>query len=103
MRRYLFTYLGGEDGDSEREVMQAWADWLKSLGEAVVEMGAPLNPDARQIEPGGAVSQVPDAALANGYSIIQAESMAEALELAAGCPGLQWGTRVLVFEEWSEN
>lgn len=103
MKKYLFTYLGGEEGESEQEVMQVWSDWLQSLGDAVVEMGSPLAPTARQIEPGGAVSPVPDAALINGYSIIQAGSMEEALKLAGGCPGLQWGTRVLVFEEWSEN
>jgi len=100
MKKYLFTYLGGEEGESEQKVMQAWADWLQFLGDAVVEMGSPLRPGARQVEPGGTIGEVPTAALMNGYSIIQAGSMKEALELAGGCPGLEWGTRVLVFEEW---
>ncbi len=47
MKKYLFTSPGGEEGESEQEVIQAWADWLKSLGDAVVEMGSPLRPDAR--------------------------------------------------------
>jgi hypothetical protein len=95
--RYLFAYRGSAVSMSpqEREAsMAAWAAWFRSLGGAVLDMGAPFGASA-------SVSQSSDGAAAGGlggYSIVSADSLAAASELARGCPVLAGGGSVDVYE-----
>ena len=45
MAKYLFVYHGGESPKSDEEaaeVMDAWGNWLGSMGSAVVDGGNPV-------------------------------------------------------------
>lgn len=104
MARYMFKYVGGmmmEDEEARNREMRAWEAWFHSMGEAVVEAGAPFLPQGKRVDAAGSISDTPTAAMASGYSIVEADSLAAALEMAGKCPGLKSGSVVDVFEMMS--
>jgi len=99
MAKYVLAYTGGSTPESPAEqekVMGDWMNWFGALADAVVDPGSPLGP-ASTISPDGAVSDGGDSGL-TGYSIIAADSLAEALSKAKGCPVLGSGGSVEVYE-----
>ncbi len=85
--------------DAERAaVMQDWTNWFNRLGSAVVDQGNPFTPVAKRIAKNGRVSKVGAGAMAGGYTIIRADSLDAAVELAKGCPVLKGGSNIAVFE-----
>jgi hypothetical protein len=77
--------------------MEAWGAWFGKLGDKVVDAGNPFAPNAKNLSNGS----VHDGAIgtqANGYSILKANSLDAATELARGCPILQSGGKVTVYE-----
>ena len=102
MTKYVLLYSGGSMPETEAEqaaVMAAWGIWYDSLGAGVVDPGYPLSPMAKRIASNGHVSDVPPSdTMASGYSIIQAGSLNEAVEMAGGCPILQGGGQISVYE-----
>ena len=95
MTDYLLLYSGGRMPESEAEqaaVMQAWNTWMEGLGSALKDGGNPFNPGAaKTIGPDGDGS-------ASGYSIVQADSLDVAADLAKGCPVLEGGATITVYE-----
>ncbi len=99
MANYVLIYSGGTmpESDAEREaVMAAWGQWFGGLGAAVVDGGNPFGPGVT-VTPGGGVDEGTSSG-ANGYSILTAASLAEAGEMAKGCPLLAAGGTVEVHE-----
>jgi hypothetical protein len=104
MVSYLLLYSGGSMPASPAEqaaVMQAWGAWFGKLGSALVDGGNPFTPMAKTIAGDGKVSDGPVGPMASGYSIIKADSLAAAVEMAKGCPVLQGGAKVSVFETFN--
>lgn len=60
--------------------------------------GNPFTQAAKTISNGGSVHDGPVGTQATGYSIIKADSIKSAVELAKGCPVLQSGAKVTVYE-----
>lgn len=87
MQNYIFIYLGGnqpnnpEEGRKHFEKYQAW---LVELGDAVVSPAIPFK-DTHTVHPDGRVEQG-TTTLMSGMSILQFESMQDALEAAQSCP-----------------
>ncbi len=101
MANYVLLYSGGGMPATEAEraaVMQAWGAWFGRLGNAVVDQGNPFSGNAKSIASDGSVSAGPGTSVASGYSIIKADSLDAAVELAKGCPVLQSGARIAVLE-----
>jgi len=100
MANYVFTYSGGKGvstDEVERTAQYAkWAQWFGDLGSAVVEGGAAMGA-AKTVGPGGSVSEGGSRRL-TGYSIVSADSLDLAVELAKGCPVLEIGGSVDVYE-----
>jgi hypothetical protein len=100
MANYLFAYSGGKGvatDEAERNAQYAqWAQWFRELGSAVVEAGAAMG-TAKTIGAGGSVSDGGSRSL-TGYSIVSADSLDSAVELAKGCPVLEIGGAVDVYE-----
>ena len=93
MGKFVFTYSGGAMADTEAEreaVMAAWGAWFEQLGPAVLDMG---NPFAGSTAVG---SGAPNGL--TGYSIVSADSLDAAAQLAQGCPVLERGGGVGVYE-----
>jgi YCII-related domain len=94
----VYLYSGGEIAETpeaQEESMKVWTSWFGSLGDSVVDMGNPFAASSTVATSGtsdGATSEL------GGYSIINAESLAEAARKADGCPVLQSGGSVEVYE-----
>ena len=100
MANFVLLYSGGGAGttDAEREkVMQQWGAWFGRLGDKIVDMGNPFATKAKNLSNGS----VHDGAIgtpASGYSIVKADSLDAATDLAKGCPVLQSGGKITVYE-----
>jgi hypothetical protein len=98
MANYLMAYRGGgmAETDAEREaVMAAWGAWFGSLGAAIIDPGNPFAGSA-SVQSNGTVGD--SGSGLSGYSVFQADSLAAATELAKGCPVLEHGGSVDVYE-----
>ena len=101
MSRFLLVFTGGgmpETPEEQEAVMAAWGKWYQDLGEAIADPGNPLG-EAKNIAEGavtaGAVSSPP----ASGFTILNADSMDAAVEMAQGCPMLDGDNgQVTVYE-----
>ena len=100
MANYVFAYSGGNGvaaDEAERNAQYAkWGQWFGELGSALVEGGAPTGA-AKTVGAGGLVSDGGSRCL-SGYSIVSADSLDAAVELAKGCPVLEIGGVVDVYE-----
>jgi hypothetical protein len=107
MAKFLFVYLGNNEirskltPDEMQEMMKKWSTWI---GEAM-KKGWMLNPgdaltnEGKVVHANKVVTDGPFAEskeIVGGFSIVQAESIDAAAELAKGCPGLLRGGKVEV-------
>jgi hypothetical protein len=101
VNKYLFVVYGPPaESEAERGAgMAAMAGWYKALGSALTDPGAPFTGvktvSQSGVENGGIGPN------ATGYTFVQARSLDAAAELAKGCPLLQHGRRIAVFETFS--
>jgi hypothetical protein len=89
MSEYLITYRGGSRPKSPEEGaahMQRYKAWVAGLGDAVVKPDTPVK--ACKIVSASAVSDV-GAGGPMGFTIIAANDMDAALEIAKSCPFLE--------------
>jgi hypothetical protein len=102
MTNFVLLYGGsGDMPETEEEqaaVMEAWGAWYGALGEAVVDGGNPFTPMAKSVNSDGTVSDGPAGSMATGYTIVSADSLDTAVEMAKSCPVLESGGNVSVFE-----
>ena len=101
MANFVLLYSGGGMPESEAEqaaVLQAWGAWYGRLGSTVVDGGNPFTTQAKRIASDGTVSDGAVGTMASGYSIIKADSLDAAVEMAKGCPILQSGGQISVYE-----
>jgi hypothetical protein len=99
MGNYLFAYRGGSMAETQEErdaAMAAWGAWFGQLGGAIVDAGNPFAGSA-SVAGDGTVSAGAGSGI-SGYSVIQADSLAAASELAKGSPVLANGGSVDVYE-----
>jgi hypothetical protein len=107
MPNYLFIYRNSADAASKmtpqslQQQMQKWQTWI---GEALkkgwmTNPGDALKREGRVVNAKLAVTDGPFVEakeIVGGFSIVQAENLAAASELAKGCPGLLVGGSVEV-------
>ena len=80
MAKFLLAYKGGGMGASPEEqqkAMEAWMGWFGSLGGQLVDQGSPFAPGSSAIASDGSVTAGGASSL-TGYSIISADTLAEA-------------------------
>jgi hypothetical protein len=98
MSEYLFLYRGGRRPDSPVEgeqVMQKWISWMQDLEAKghLKERGQPLEDEGKVVR--GRQRSVTDGPypeskdLVCGYTVVEAKDLAQAAELAGGCPILE--------------
>jgi hypothetical protein len=98
MAKYLLLYAGGSmpETDEQRDaVMKAWDGWFGQIGKGLVDGGNPTSGSNKVSADGSIKSGAGDV---SGYSIIEADSLDAATDLAKGCPVLQGGASVSVYE-----
>ena len=99
MPQYAIVYLGGNQPSSPEEGQRHFAkymEWLSALGEAAV---SPANPfvTTSTVNPDGSVTAGSNTSM-SGYTVIQADTMEAALEIAKACPFLEIGGKLEVSE-----
>ena len=92
MPKYVIAYLGGRQFENPQEGAAhraKWKAWVGDLGAAAVNPGTPLG-KGKLVSSGG----VSDAGAnrLTGFSMVMADSMDAALEIAQRCPNLDIGT-----------
>lgn len=93
MSTYILAYHGGKKPESPEEGakhMAKWQDWIKNLGDAVVNSGTPMGPSKIVSSNGVSDNNGPDRL--TGFAMVKAESMDAAIEIAKKDPFLTMGT-----------
>ena len=93
MSNYIFAYHGGKKPESPEEgakLMAKWKAWVDGLGDAMVNPGSPLGM-SKTVSASG-VSDDGGSNPLMGFSVVMADSMDAALEIAKGSPHLEIGT-----------
>jgi len=99
MASYVLVYRGGGMPDTEAEQqaqMARWGEWYNELGQNVVDGGNPFGP-SKTVASDGSTSDGGASGL-TGYTIVSADSLGEAADMAKGCPILDAGGEVEVYE-----
>ena len=100
MPKYLFVYHGGDHPETEAEVaevMDAWGNWLGSMGSAVIDGGNPVGKSST-VHPDGSVTGDGGSNPTSGYGLFEASDIDDALAKAKGCPILQANGSIEVAE-----
>ena len=87
MQKYIFAYHGGRNFETKEEGATHRADWEKwvtDLGDAVIDPGMPVGKSKTVSAEGIADNGGPNPL--SGISILQADSIEAALEMAKNCP-----------------
>ena len=91
MAQFIIAYHGGREYGSPEEAadgMKRWMGWVAAQGEALVVPGQPLGASWTVTADGAREGY--DNPL-TGYSVIEAASLAAALEVARACPFVEIG------------
>jgi hypothetical protein len=87
MPDYVFAYHGGgmpETPEEGAKVMAAWQAWYGNMGDAVVNPGAPVGMSKTVGSKG--VTDNGGANPLSGFTVVKADSIEAACEMAKGCP-----------------
>ena len=109
MKDFLFVFRMDQSQMPKMspEEMQAntkrWMDWIGSIAaqNKLTDRGNRLMPEGKVLKPNNVITDGPYTEIKEtlgGYSIIKADNLDEATEIAKGCPGLQNGGSVEVRE-----
>jgi len=93
----MIAYYGGSEPGSKEEGrarMERWKSWIEGLGKSVINPGTPL-PVSRIITPTG-VEDDNDSNSMNGFAVIEAENIDDAVEIAKSDPFLDMGGKIRV-------
>lgn len=91
MAKFMLLYKGPAteaadmSPEESQEVMAKWGEWMQTVGEAMVDMGAPMNKAGASVVDDGSSGT---AELLNGYTIIEAADLKAATALCNGHPFL---------------
>ena len=93
MPNFVLAYHGGkrpetpEEGEAE---MDRWRSWFSDMGDSVVDAGNPVGKSKTVAASGVSDDGGPNPL--SGFSIVMADTIDGAVELAKGCPILPDGT-----------
>ena len=100
MPKYLVTYHGGgpmpEAAEAREQMMAAFGAWAASVGEAMVDPGAPLVA-FKTVSTAGAADGQTEAAI-GGYTVLEAADLDAAVAFVEGHPFVGRGGSLQVSE-----
>ena len=83
MKKFLFIYNASPDAGSDS--MDDWMAWFGSIGEHLVDVGNPIQ--GGTLVKGDSSSELTSFTdFVGGYSLINAEDLAQAVTFAKSCP-----------------
>jgi len=83
MNKYVYIYYGS--GEPTQEVMSAWTGWFEQIAGHIVDSGNPFG-QAREVTRAQTRELTADMHPASGYTIVNADTIDEAVKLLDGCP-----------------
>jgi len=84
MKNYVILYHVEQTIPDTEEMNMAWGAWFESIAEHTVDAGNPFDGSSEaKIKNGEVTMKADDTA---GYTVIKAESLQAAIELAKDCP-----------------
>ena len=94
MAKFLFVYRDNPETMSQpspeemQQVMEAWGKWFQELGSAIIDPGDALMPEGKVLREGTVTDGpfIEAKELLGGYSVVEADSLDAALEMAKSCP-----------------
>lgn len=89
MTQYMISYLGGDQPSTPEEGqahMGNYMAWLKGLGDKAVSPANPLK-DTTTVHPDRSVTAGSSTSM-SGFTVVEADSLEEAIEIAKACPFL---------------
>ena len=109
MKDFMFVFrndpatLADRSPEEMQSSMQKWMDWIGGIAAQgkLIDRGNRLNPVGKVIKPSLVVTDGPyieTKESVGGYTMVRAESLDEAAEMAKGCPILLFGGNVEVRE-----
>ena len=93
MAQFGLLYVGEpqiDDSQAAQDHQKQWFDWIGSLGDAIVNPGIPMGPPTRVTADG--VSPGPTEGRLTGLTIVEAEDMDAAIEMAKSSPYVEVAT-----------
>lgn len=93
--KYVLTFIGGGMPETPAEIQEseaAWGAWYGQLGASVVDAGNPTSV-SKTIAPDGTVTDGSDV---TGYTLISADNLDAATEMAKLCPIFNSGGGIVV-------
>jgi hypothetical protein len=95
MNTYVLAFRGQPDRPAPADVSEKWMAWFGELGSSIADPGSRVGATATVA---AADAGDPATAVITGYTLIHADDLAAATDLARGCPGLADGISVEVGE-----
>ena len=95
----MITYLGGNQPSTPEEGKQhfeKYKAWLASLGDSAISPANPLK-NTNTVNPDGTVTAGSTTTM-SGYTVVEADSIEDALAMAKACPFLDIGGSLEVSE-----
>lgn len=104
MAEFLYLYRGGQRGgtpEQSEQIMKKWLAWMKDLTSSgnLKDPGQPLEGEGKVVKDKSTITDGPFAEakdLVGGFTLVSADSLARAAELARTCPILEVGGTVEV-------
>lgn len=104
MSQFLYLYRGGQrerTPEQSEQLMQKWLAWMKELTTSgnLKDPGQPLEEEGKVVRDRSTITDGPFAEakdLVGGFTLVEAETLARAAELARGCPIFEVGGSVEV-------
>jgi hypothetical protein len=90
MKKFILLYKGPAtpmeqmSEEQSQKIMAGWQAWMQKLGDALVDMGQPMVNGSVVVDDGSSGNPSDF----TGYSLVQADTMDEALKLVDGHPFL---------------
>jgi hypothetical protein len=88
MATFLVTYHGGPgmpaSAEAREQMMAAFQPWAASVGDAMIDPGAPLGP--HKTLSGSGVSDAPADPTLGGHALLSADSLDDAVTTVSGHP-----------------
>jgi hypothetical protein len=92
MKKFMFLYKGYVT--PTHEIGRAWMDWFATVGDRMIDSGNPMSHGA-EVTPDAVTPIEAGLDSLNGYSIVNADSLDDAVELAKTNPMIR---SVIVYE-----
>ena len=99
MKKFLLVYYGGKmesDPKKAKEAMGAWTKWFQDLGKSLVDGGAPTAPG--KLVSGKTVKAGVVGDPITGYSVLQADTLDKAADIAKTSPHINTGGQIAIYE-----